>query len=42
MKETSHFGKSSEIDVRDYPVGMYVVRITDETGERPAMKFIKK
>ncbi|MEI9919911.1 MAG: choice-of-anchor tandem repeat GloVer-containing protein [Bacteroidota bacterium] len=34
--------KLLEVDVRDYSAGMYIVRITDETGERPAMKFIKK
>ncbi len=31
-----------EVDVRNYSQGLYIVRITDENGVRPSLKFIKK
>lgn len=31
-----------EIDVRNYSAGLYLVRIVDETGTHPTVKFIKK
>jgi uncharacterized repeat protein (TIGR03803 family) len=31
-----------EVDVRNYASGLYLVRIRDEKGSHPAMKFIKK
>lgn len=35
-------GRLMEVDVRHYSPGLYIVRITDENGEKTPIKFIKK
>ena len=43
VAEEHHTSASSlEVDVRSYAAGLYLVRVTDESGNHPTLKFIKK